>query len=110
MVGDIEVYSIDECFLKLLSTTTDTKTFGRKLKDRVMQDIGMPVCAGIAPTETLAKLANRATKKIPVLQGVCAMDTKPKHEWVLKRFDFPRLVPSTCENTSLLYWSELFGN
>lgn len=87
MVGDIEVYSIDEAFLQLLSTTKDYKAFGQRLKDSVGRDIGMPVCAGIAPTKTLAKLANRAAKKIPVLNGVCAMDTKAKQEWVLKRFE-----------------------
>lgn len=87
MVGDIEIYSIDECFLRLLSTTKDYKSFGHRLKETVGRDIGMPVCAGIAPTKTLAKLANRAAKKIPVLNGVCAMDTKAKQEWVLKRFE-----------------------
>ncbi len=87
MVGDIEIYSIDECFLRLLSTTKDYKAFGQQLKETVGRDIGMPVCAGIAPTKTLAKLANRAAKKIPALKGVCAMDTKAKQEWVLKRFE-----------------------
>ncbi len=87
MVGDIEIYSIDEAFLRLLSTTKDYTAFGHILKDRVARDLGMPVCAGIAPTKTLAKLANRAAKKIPALKGVCAMDTQAKRDWVLKRFE-----------------------
>ncbi len=87
LVGDIEIYSIDEAFLRLLSTTKDYNAFGHVLKDRVKRELGMPVCAGIAPTKTLAKLANKAAKKIPALKGVCAMDSKAKQDWVLKRFE-----------------------
>lgn len=86
MVGDTEVYSIDECFLRLLSTTKDYQAFGRELKDAVLQQIGMPTCVGIAPTKTLSKLANRAAKKIPRLGGVCTLDTDVRREWVLRRF------------------------
>jgi DNA polymerase V len=35
-----------------------------------MQNVGVPVCVGIAPTKTLAKLANYASKKFKATQGV----------------------------------------
>ena len=86
MVGDLEVYSIDEAFLQLLPTTKDLKVFGVHLKETIRQCLGLPVCVGIAPTKTLAKMANKAAKKISALGGVCVMDTQLKREWVLKRF------------------------
>lgn len=83
--GNVEVYSIDEAFLQLLSTTRDYNQLGRNIKATVWQSIGMPVCVGIAPTKSLAKLANRAAKKIPRLGGVCTLDTVERREWVLQR-------------------------
>ena len=56
---DIEVYSIDESFLKLDGTTA----VGEEMRKRVKQWTGIPVSVGIAPTKTLAKLANRLAKK-----------------------------------------------
>jgi DNA polymerase V len=85
MAGDLEVYSIDEAFLQLLSTTVDHNQLGQHIKATVWKSIGMPVCVGIAPTKTLAKLANRAAKKIARLNGVCTLDTTVRQEWVLQR-------------------------
>lgn len=86
MVGDVEIYSIDECFLRLLATTHDYQAVGHQLKNAVMQCVGVPNCVGIGPTKTLAKMANRAAKKIPRLDGVCVLDSQLKREWVMKRF------------------------
>ena len=61
----IEVYSIDEAFLDLhgMATETDLSAFGLRIKSTLYQWVGLPVCVGIAPTKTLAKLANHAAKK-----------------------------------------------
>lgn len=83
--GRVEIYSIDEAFLQLPSTTTDYNAFGKHIKEDVFQCVRMPVCVGTAPTKTLAKLANRVAKKMPRLDGVCTLDTPEKWEWVLKR-------------------------
>jgi DNA polymerase V len=45
----------------------------------------MPVGVGIAPTKTLAKLANHAAKKIPQTDGVCLLDTPAKWQWLQRR-------------------------
>ena len=82
---DIEVYSIDEMFLYLEGFTVDFNDYGREIKERVWQHIRMPVGVGIAPTKTLAKLANYAAKKISKCNGVCVLDTPTKWEWLLKR-------------------------
>ena len=63
IVPDIEVYSIDEAFLHLNDTHTDLEALGHKIRNTVKQYTGIPVGVGIAPTKTLAKLANRLSKK-----------------------------------------------
>lgn len=72
---DLDVYSIDEAFLRVDRRTAadpDAMTvLARSLKDELHRLIGVPVCVGIAPNRTLAKLANRAAKKLPVFGGVC---------------------------------------
>jgi DNA polymerase V len=58
----IEVYSIDECFLDLAGVR-DPTALGLAMARTVRQWTGIPVAVGIAPTKTLAKLANRLAKK-----------------------------------------------
>lgn len=68
----MDVYSIDEAFLDLtgVERVVSLKSFGRQVKETVVQDTGLPVCVGIAPTRTLAKLANYAAKKYRATEGV----------------------------------------
>jgi DNA polymerase V len=72
---ELDVYSIDEAFLTVDRRTakdTDEMTrLGRDIKDTLQRLIGVPVCVGIAPTRTLAKLANRTAKKVAAFDGVC---------------------------------------
>ncbi len=63
IVPDIEIYSIDEAFLLLNETHTDLEKFGHHIRNTVKQYTGIPVGVGIAPTKTLAKLANKISKK-----------------------------------------------
>lgn len=67
---DSEVYSIDECFLDLTGMS-DPSARARLMRSRVGQCVGIPVCAGIAQSKTLAKLANHVAKKQPRFGGVC---------------------------------------
>ena len=53
--------------------------FGREVKDTVYQNVGLPVCVGIAPTRTLAKLANYAAKKYRATGGVVDL-TNPERQ------------------------------
>ncbi|WP_310393935.1 Y-family DNA polymerase [Hymenobacter sp.] len=62
----VEVYSIDEAFLDfrgLRLLQPDLLAYGTEVKDTVTRDTGIPTCVGIAPTKTLAKLANRLAGK-----------------------------------------------
>lgn len=72
LVPDVEVYSIDEAFLNLtgLQASMSLETFGQQVRRRVYQWTGITTCVGIAPTKTLAKLANHAAKAYPATGGV----------------------------------------
>ncbi len=82
---EVEVYSIDEMFLQLDGFTQDLNDYGQQMKKSLWQNVRMPVGVGIAPTKTLAKLANHAAKKIPQINGVCVLDDPQKWQWLQKR-------------------------
>lgn len=72
---ELEVRSIDEAFLKVSRRIADDaealERFGRDIRTTLRRCLRIPVGVGIAPTRTLAKLANMAAKKIEVFDGVC---------------------------------------
>lgn len=59
----IEVYSIDEAFADLTGLPEPLTDLCRTVRADVLQRTGIPVGIGIAPTKTLAKLANNAAKR-----------------------------------------------
>jgi DNA polymerase V len=70
-VPRLEIYSIDEAFLDMNDMDhTDLLELGLQIKGAVKQNVGIPVCVGIAPTKTLAKMANRYAKKYRKTIGV----------------------------------------
>jgi DNA polymerase V len=80
---DIEVYSIDESFVGLTGLTSLWPSFtimGQHIRERVLQWTTLPVCVGIAPTKTLAKLANHIAKKRPGFDGVCDLAALTRRE------------------------------
>ncbi len=71
----VEVYSIDESFVGFQGFDPVTlEARGHELRQTVRQWTGIPVSVGFAPTRVLAKLANRAAKKIPAYEGVCKLE------------------------------------
>lgn len=64
-----EVYSIDECFVDLTGSPK-LRDVSYQMREQVMQWTGIPVCVGIGPTKTLAKLANFIAKRHPRSKGV----------------------------------------
>jgi DNA polymerase V len=64
-----EVYSIDECFVDLTGMPK-LREVSYAMRERVGMWTGIPVCVGIGPTKTLAKLANHVAKKHPRSKGV----------------------------------------
>jgi DNA polymerase V len=64
-----EVYSIDESFVDLTGIPK-LREVSYAMRQRVTMWTGIPVCVGIGPTKTLAKLANYVAKKHPRSRGV----------------------------------------
>jgi DNA polymerase V len=60
----VEVYSVDEAFVDLRFIAADElRDTAKMIKARTEQWTGIPVSIGVAPTKTLAKLANYIAKK-----------------------------------------------
>ena len=57
-----EVYSIDESFVDLEGIKADHVERGHRLRERIIQWVGIPCGFGIGKTKTLAKLANHVAK------------------------------------------------
>lgn len=80
---DIEVYSVDESFLRIESVAHiygGAVAMGEQMRARIMQWTGLPVCVGCGPTKTLAKLANHLAKKNSVFNGVCDLHVLSRPE------------------------------
>jgi DNA polymerase V len=86
----LEVYSIDEAFLDLTGVhpcTQDPIAYGQRIRSTVLRYTGIPVCVGMGPTKTLAKLANFAAKKWQKTGGVLDLSDPIRREKLM------RLVP-----------------
>lgn len=86
---DINVYSIDECFLYYGKQANAPKegweALGMQIRKAVWREVRLPICVGIGPTPTLAKVANHAAKKIEGFKGVAVLDTKEIRKAVLSK-------------------------
>jgi DNA polymerase V len=83
---EVEIYSIDEAFLNL-EGFRDLPELAMRIRETVRQWTGIPVSVGIAPTKTLAKVANHTAKKKASYHGVCILDTPAAWEPLLAEFD-----------------------
>lgn len=64
-----EVYSIDECFVDLAGMPGELTQHGHRLREQLLQWLGIPCGIGIGPTKTLAKLANLIAKTAELQPG-----------------------------------------
>jgi len=83
---EIQIYSIDEAFLKYPPSMTAEELFqmSEKIRRVIKQWVGIPVSLGIAPTKTLAKVANKMAKKNTV--GVFDVTSSEIQAEILKEF------------------------
>lgn len=79
----VQVYSIDEAFCDL--DVPDRVMFGRRLRATVAKWTGIPVSIGMAPTKTLAKVANHYAKKHPEERGVFLLEGERQIEALLRK-------------------------
>lgn len=87
-VENMEVYSIDEAFLDFSGFGHyNLKEYGEKIVQTTTKGTGIPVSLGIAPTKTLAKVANKFAKKFPGYKNVCIIDSEHKRVKALQSTD-----------------------
>ncbi len=80
----LEVYSIDEAFMDLEGVQPEQyRPMCLALVRKIRLWTGIPVSIGIAPTKTLAKVANHFAKRYPGYRGVCIIDNDEKREKAL---------------------------
>ena len=90
-VPEVEIYSIDEAFIKFSGFSEDEAN--KKCKEiikAVFKWTGIPVSVGIGPTKTLAKLANRIAKKY-VNEGVYKLQDSNQITQVLNDLELEKI-------------------
>jgi DNA polymerase V len=83
----LEVYSIDEAFLDLTGVypcSQDPIAYAQRIKKTVFRSTGIPICVGMGPTKTLAKLANFAAKKWKMTGGVLDLSNPVRREKLMR--------------------------
>jgi DNA polymerase V len=70
IIPEIEIYSIDEAFLKLDGfENIDLQELGLKIRRKILKSTGIPISIGFAPTKALSKVANKIVKKFTQRTG-----------------------------------------
>lgn len=84
--SNVEVYSVDEAFIDLFFIPPEgLRSFALQIKETVEKWTGVAVSVGVAPTKTLAKLANGIAKKHKTQTcGVAVLDSDEKIAKALK--------------------------
>ena len=81
----LEVYSIDEAFLDLTGVCSqDPVAYGQRIRQTINRETGIPVCVGMGPTKTLAKLAKFAAKKWKKTGAVLDLSDSARREKLMK--------------------------
>ncbi|EML2064363.1 translesion error-prone DNA polymerase V subunit UmuC [Enterobacter asburiae] len=83
----IEIYSIDEAFVNVsgIGNCLALETFGHQMRTQVLKNTGLTVGVGIAPTKTLAKLANYAAKRWASTGGVVDLSGRERQRKLLEK-------------------------
>ncbi|MBT1713021.1 translesion error-prone DNA polymerase V subunit UmuC [Enterobacter dykesii] len=83
----IEIYSIDEAFVNVsgVSHCLSLEAFGHQMRTQVLKNTSLTVGVGIAPTKTLAKLANYAAKRWASTGGVVDLSGRERQRKLLEK-------------------------
>lgn len=88
---DMEVYSIDEAFLRLdYLQPRNLNEYCKTIRTKVLQWTGIPVSIGIGPSKVLAKVANHVAKKQTAC-GVFDIRSKQAQDEILKNLEVKKL-------------------
>ena len=88
---DMEVYSIDEAFLRLDGMLPrNLYEYCKTIRAKLLQWTGIPVSIGIGPSKVLAKVANHVAKKLTDA-GVFDIRGQQAQDEILKTLDVEKL-------------------
>lgn len=80
-----EIYSIDEAFLDLTGVCDhDPEAYALHIKTAIGRQSGIPVCVGLGPSKTLAKLANYAAKRWKKTAGVVDLSNPERRKKLMQ--------------------------
>ncbi|MEX0721149.1 MAG: Y-family DNA polymerase [Balneolaceae bacterium] len=92
LTPNIEVYSIDEAFAELSpNICSDLDEYGRIIKETVVKWTGLPVSVGIAPSKTLAKIANETAKRNEEYKGVLNLCGHQGIDYILEKTSLKKI-------------------
>lgn len=98
-----QIYSIDEAFIFFKDTSlAQACAQALEVQTTIYQWTGIPVSIGIAPTKTLAKVANRYAKKYPRLNGLFAVDEPTDITFLLQHINVQDIWGIGGRNTKKL--------
>jgi DNA polymerase V len=85
--SEIEVYSIDEAFVRLddYARNIDLEEYLRDVSKKIYKWFSIPISIGLAPTKTLAKMANAIAKKQESNNFYSLLDFRQRQS-ILKEF------------------------
>jgi DNA polymerase V len=84
---NMQVYSVDEAFLDLSDVPlSQLYSLAAQIRETVFFETGLPVSVGVAPTKTLAKVANYHTKKLRLASGVHVILNQAEQSQLLENF------------------------
>jgi DNA polymerase V len=104
---EMEIYSIDEAFLKVSMEGSYVK-FGETICKTVLHWTGIPVSVGIAKTKTLAKIASKLAKKMPSSKGVMFLETEGEINAILANLDPINIWGVGVKKTEILRRHQIF--
>jgi DNA polymerase V len=88
---DMEVYSIDEAFLRLdYLQPRNLVEYCKTIRAKMLQWTGIPVSIGIGPSKVLAKVANHVAKK-RTDEGVFDIRSQQVQDEILKTLDVEKI-------------------
>jgi DNA polymerase V len=102
----VEVYSVDEAFADMDDIEEPAMwDYGLHIRNTVEEWTGLPVSVGIAPTKTLAKVANHIAKKNKIAtQGTVALLTLEQIQFALENTPVQEVWGVGSRSTEKLRW------
>ncbi|WJG07802.1 Y-family DNA polymerase [Aliiglaciecola sp. LCG003] len=86
---EINVYSIDECFLyygkNKSAPPQGWQELASSIRKTVWREVRLPIGIGMGETPTLAKAANHASKRIDGFSGIAVIDDDAKRKLILSQ-------------------------